>query len=105
MHNNGTNRIILPERGPVLGSVAQPQSGIHMEVNAMGVMIHPFVGDQAMNLQLDPQTATQLGVNLISAVALGRAGAAQAKPAPSIIVPEEVVEEAAEASLDTPTEA
>jgi environmental stress-induced protein Ves len=70
MHNNGTNRIILPSNGPVLSSVAPVQAGVRIAANAAGVAICPFAGDQSLPMQLTAEQATALGVNLISAAAL-----------------------------------
>jgi hypothetical protein len=88
MHNNGSNRLILPQRGPVLSSIAAPQCGFNIGVNAQGVAVTPFVGDQSISLQLTREQATQLGVSLISAAALGQ-HAANAAPitAPEIARP------------------
>jgi hypothetical protein len=70
MHNNGSNRLILPEHRPVLSSVAQPQAGFKIEANAQGIGVIPFVGDQSLSMQLTAEQATGLGVSLISAAAL-----------------------------------
>jgi hypothetical protein len=70
MHNSGSNRLILPSKGPVLASTATPQAGFKIEANAHGVGIIPFVGDQSLAMQLTAEQATGLGVSLISAAAL-----------------------------------
>jgi hypothetical protein len=88
MHNNGSNRLILPQRGPVLSSIAAPQAGIKIEVNAQGVGIVPFVGDNSLPMQLTRDQATGLGVSLISAAALGQHAANSAhETAPEIARP------------------
>jgi hypothetical protein len=82
MHNNGTNRLILPERGPILSTVAPPPAGIRIEANAAGVGITPFIGDQALPMQLTAEQATGLGVSLISAAALQQQALAAVQEAP-----------------------
>lgn len=68
MHNNGTNRIWLPEDKPVLRS-SEPAKGFDINITDAGIVISPYVGDQRLDLLLNAQTATQLGVNLISIAA------------------------------------
>jgi hypothetical protein len=82
MHNNGSNRLILPERGPILSSASPPPAGIRIEANAAGVGICPFIGDQALPMQLTVEQATSLGVSLISAAALQQQAIAAAQRAP-----------------------
>jgi hypothetical protein len=82
MHNKGSNRLILPERGPILSSAAPPPAGVKITVNAHGIGIVPFVGDQSLSMQLTVEQATNLGVSLISASALQQQALAAAQPAP-----------------------
>jgi hypothetical protein len=70
MHNNGSNRLILPTKGPILSTVAPPPAGIRIEANAHGVGIVPFIGEASLPMQLTVEQATALGVSLISAAAL-----------------------------------
>jgi hypothetical protein len=83
MHNSGTSPLILPTKGPVLASIAQPQMGFKIEANKHGVAVTPFTGDQSLSMQLNVEQATALGVNLISAAALAGHAIAQAGTAPT----------------------
>jgi hypothetical protein len=83
MHNNGTTpQLILPERR--LLPDLQPQGGFRIQLTPQGIVLSPYIGEQSMDLCLDPASCTQLGVNLISAAAVLQKIAADAKPDPVI---------------------
>jgi hypothetical protein len=85
MHNNGTSPLILPDRR--LLPNLQPASGVEIQVMPGGVMVIPYVGDQRLQLALDPQTALQLGANLISASAVCQLPVSQPAARPRIVDP------------------
>jgi hypothetical protein len=70
MHNGGTNRLILPQKGPVLGSTHAPAAGINVAVIAGGVQLTVFVGETRIPMTLGADQATVLGVTIIKAAAL-----------------------------------
>lgn len=89
MHNNGTNRLTFPDGRPliaddrrVLSTVPQaPRQGFQLEVRPNALICHITDGENKLDLTLDPQTATQLGVNLIRAATLSGSGLLPTPPA------------------------
>lgn len=68
MHNNGTSRLILPERN--LLPDLQPKAGIKVQVTPQGVLLSTQLGENVINLIVNSQDAANLGVQLISAGAM-----------------------------------
>jgi hypothetical protein len=104
MHNNGTSRLILPQRGNLLPDL-NPQSGIRLSVSQQGIVVTPYVGDKEMSITINPQMAAQMGVNLISFSALVQQAAQQAAQAGPMVISTEVPPEAPpEAPTEAPAE-
>jgi hypothetical protein len=70
MHNNGTNRLILPNKGPILASSKQVQISWEFEVSRYGICVTLIQDGVRTAVPMTSQQATELGVKAISAGAL-----------------------------------
>jgi hypothetical protein len=70
MHNNGTNRLILPNKGPILASSKEVHISWEFEVSKYGVCVTLIMDGVRTAVRMSSQQVVELGVRAISAGAL-----------------------------------